>query len=127
MKYVASFVLCIFFCTAAIAEQQMTLGDLYKLCTSSDGSDKVACRFYILGVFEGSQLTGESVQDKSGNLQELKDKRYCVPEGLSSGGMELAVKMRMGPDLAVFPEDRSLPAVSFVTGVMMKDFSCQKK
>jgi hypothetical protein len=115
-----------FLCIPASAEQQMTLGDLYKLCTSSDGSDKIACRFYILGVFEGSQLTGGSVQDKSGNIQELKDKRYCVPEGLSSGGMELAVKMRMGSDLAVFPEDKSMPAVSFVTGVMMEDFACKK-
>jgi hypothetical protein len=108
------------------AEQQMTLGDLYKVCTSSDGSDKVACRFHVLGVFEGAQLTRGSVQDKSGNLQELKDKRYCVAEGLSSGGMEVAVKMRMRADLTVFPEDKSMSAVSFVTGVMIKDFSCKK-
>jgi hypothetical protein len=45
------------------------LGDLYKLCTSSNESDKSACTFYILGVFEGAQIGGTVVQDKSGKFQ----------------------------------------------------------
>jgi hypothetical protein len=49
-----------------------------------------------------------------------------VPDGLSSAAMEVDVKMKMGSDLAVFPQDKSMPAVSFVTGVMMTDFSCKK-
>jgi hypothetical protein len=119
------FMLGTFLCYPAAAEQ-MKLGDLYKLCTSSNEGDKSACRFYILGVFEGAQLVGGTVQDKSGSLQEAKDKRYCVPEGLTSAAMELTVKMKMGEDLAVYPEDRDLPAVSFVTAVIFKQFPCQK-
>ena len=69
---------------------------------------------------------GETVQDKSGRLQDAKDKRFCVPEGLDSFAMELAVKMKMGEDLAVFPKDRDMPAVSFVTAVMFKQFPCEK-
>jgi hypothetical protein len=125
MKYIACiFMLGTLFCYPASATQ-MTLGDLYKLCTSSSEGDKSACRFYILGVFEGAQLVGETVQDKSGSLQEVKDKRFCVPEGLASSAMELAVKMKMGEDLAVFPKDRDMPAVSFVTAVMFEQFPCQ--
>ena len=101
------------------------LGDLYKLCTSSNEGDKNACRFYIFGVFEGAQLVG-ATEDQSGRFQEAKDKRFCVPEGLTSEAMELTVKMRMGEDLAVYPEDRDMPAVSFVTAVISKQFPCQK-
>jgi hypothetical protein len=110
--------------TAAAAE--MTLGDLYKLCTSSNESDKSACRFYILGVFQGASIGDGTVQDKSGNFQEAKNKRFCVPEGLTGEAMELAVKIKMGQDLAVYPKDRDMPAVSFVTGVIAVQFPCQK-
>jgi hypothetical protein len=105
---------------------QMTLGDLYKLCTSSNGGDKLACRFYILGVFEGAQLAGASVQDKSGIFHEAKDKLFFVPEALTSTAMELTVKLKMGEDLAVYPEDRDMPGVSFVIAVISKQFPCQK-
>jgi hypothetical protein len=51
---------------------------------------------------------------------------FCVPEGLTSAAMELSVKMKMGEGLTVFPEDRDMPAVSFVTAVIFKQFPCQK-
>ncbi len=119
------FTLGTFLCYSAAAAQ-MKLGDLYKLCTSSNEGDKSACRFYVLGVFEGAQMASGTVQDKTGSLQEAKDKRFCVPEGLTSDAMELTVKMKMGEDLAVFPEDRDMPAVSFVTAVIFKQFPCHK-
>ena len=126
MKHMASiFMLGMFLCNP-VAASQMTLGDLYKLCTSSNEGDKSACRFYILGVFEGAQIVGGTVQDKSGSFQEAKDKRFCVPEGLTSTAMELTVKMKMGEDLAVYPEDRNMPAVSFVTALISKQFPCQR-
>ena len=126
MKYMACiFMLGTVLCYPAAGEQ-MKLVDLYKMCTSSNEGDKSACRFYILGVFEGAGMVGGMVQDKSGGFQEAKDKRFCVPEGLTSASMELTIKMRMGEDLAVFPEDRDMPAVSFVTAVIFKQFPCQK-
>ena len=108
------------------AAEQMKVGDLYKMCTSSNQIDKTACSFYVLGVFEGAGLTAAAVRDKSGTFRELKDKPFCVPEDLSSGAMELIVKMKMGEDLAVFPQDRELPAVSFVMGVIAHEFPCKK-
>lgn len=104
----------------------MKLGDLHSLCTSSNEGDKSACTFYILGVFEGAQMGAGTVRDKSGSFQEAKDKSFCVPEDLTSAAMELAVKMRMGADLTVYPKDRDMPAVSFVTAVIAQLFPCQK-
>ena len=96
------------------------------MCTSSNQIDKTACSFYVLGVFEGAGLGAGAVRDKSGTFRELKDKPFCVPEGLSNSAMELVVKMKMGEDLAVFPEDCDMPAVSFLTAVIVKQFPCQK-
>jgi hypothetical protein len=127
MKHMAFvFVLGAFFCSLSPGVQ-MKVGDLYKLCTSSNEGDKSACTFYILGVFEEAQLTAETVRDKSGNFQEAKHKPFCVPEGLTSAAMELTVKMKMGADLAAYPEDRDLAAVSFVTAVIAKEFPCKAK
>ena len=41
--------------------------------------------------------------------------RPCVPENLSASAIELAVKMKMGQDLMVFPDDRKLDASGFVS------------
>jgi hypothetical protein len=125
-----NYMVCIFMlgtilCDPAISAQ-MKVGDLYNLCTSSSEGDKSACTFYILGVFEGAQIGAGTVLDKSGKFQEATEKRLCVPEGLTSAAMELTVKMKMGADLAVYPEDRDMPAVSFVTAVIAQQFPCQK-
>jgi len=40
--------------------------------------------------------------------------------------MELTVKMKMGADLTVFPEDRSMPAVSFLIALITQEFPCKK-
>ena len=77
-------------------------------------------------MFEGAALAGGTVQDKTGKFQEVKEKRFCVPEDLTSAAMELIIKMKMGADLTVFPEDRDMPAVSFVMGVITQQFPCQK-
>jgi hypothetical protein len=126
LKYMACILLLGAVLCDPAAAAQMTLGDLYKLCTSANEGDKSTCTFYILGVFEGAALAGGAVQDKNGNFQETKEKRFCVPEGLTGAAMELTVKMKMGADLAVYPKDGDMPAVSFVTALIAREFPCQK-
>jgi hypothetical protein len=113
------------FSCAAVAGQ-MTAGDLLKMCTSSNEGDKTACTFYILGVTEGADLAANVVKDSSGVFRELKDEPICVPKNLSSKALELVVRMSMGEDLAVFPQDRDEPAVSFVSTVIRTKFPCRK-
>jgi hypothetical protein len=123
MLYALSFMM-LAGCHAVAA--QMTVGDLLKLCSSSSGSDKTACSFYILGVTEGASLGSGTAKDKAGTYREVKDKPFCVPQGVTSAAMEFLVKKSMGEDLALFPADNSLPAVSFVVAVMSKQFPCEK-
>jgi len=106
---------------------QMTIGDLLKMCTSTDAGDNVACTFYILGVTQGANLVATTVKGPSGEFRETKDKPFCVPDDISSKALELVVRMKMGEDLAVFPKDGELPAVSFVVAVINKNFPCQSK
>jgi hypothetical protein len=103
---------------------QITVGDLLKLCTSSDGSDKAACSFYILGVTEGASLGAGTAKDKTGMYRELKDRSLCVPEGVTSTAIEFIVRKSMGEDLALFPADNALAAVSFIVAVISKQFPC---
>ena len=37
----------------ARADNEMTAGDLYSLCTSADKNDLTSCRFYVFGVVQG--------------------------------------------------------------------------
>jgi hypothetical protein len=119
------FSLAAFLSIPAFAEQ-MTVGDLEELCTSTDEVSKTACRFYILGVTEGTSLATSAVAYKSGLFHELKDKPICIPEDLSGAALELVVKMTIGEDLMLFPEDRKLTAVGFLSAVVRKQFPRQK-
>ena len=74
-KYMASMVMLGTFLCDPAAAAQMTLGDLYKLCTSANEGDKTACTFYILGVFEGAALAGATVQDKTRTATTFKKRK----------------------------------------------------
>jgi hypothetical protein len=96
---------------------QMKLSDLNLFCKSSDEGTHNACKFYILGVFEGASISAGVNNDKT---------HICVPEELSSTAMEFAVRKQMAEDLEFFPKDADMPAVSFVTAVIVKSFPCKK-
>lgn len=78
----------------------MTAGDLQQICVDSGEEAKSASRFYILGVAQGISL-GMNIADGKTNSG-----RSCIPEDASSSAMERAVKMKLGEDSMVFPDDR---------------------
>jgi len=121
--YAATFMILACFHAGAA---QMTIGDLLKMCTSTDAGDNVACTFYILGVSQGANLVATTAKDPSGEFREIKNKPFCLPDDISSKALEFVVRMKIGEDLAVFPKDGELPAVSFVVAVINKNFPCRK-
>jgi hypothetical protein len=98
--------------------QGMTVGDLQQICISPDAQSKSACRFYIFGVTQGIGL-GMSIADG-----KTDGGRPCVPNALDSAAIELAVKIKMGQDLMVYPDDRKLDASGFVGGILVSTFPC---
>jgi len=105
---------------ASSENHSMTTGDLQQICLGSDEASKNACRFYILGVTQGVDL-GMSIADG-----KTAGGRPCIPENIPGETLELAVKMKLGQDLMVFPADRNLEAAGFVAGVLVTTFRCSK-
>ena len=107
--------------TSAFAtDTAMTAGDLQQICLGSNAESKAACRFYILGITQGIEM-GLSIADG-----KTRGGRPCVPENISGSALELAVKMKMGEDLMVFPDDRNLDASGFVGAIIVNTFPCRK-
>ena len=106
--------------SALAADNAMTAGELQQICLGSNAESKAACRFYILGIVQGID-SGMTIADG-----KIQGGRPCVPENISGSALELAVKMKMGAVLMVFPDDRKLDASGFVTAMIIKTFPCRK-
>jgi hypothetical protein len=52
--------------------------------------------------------------------------RPCIPDDLSASAIELAVKMKLGSDLMVYPDDRKLEASGVVGAILVSTFPCNK-
>jgi hypothetical protein len=100
--------------------EAMTVGDLQKLCIASNKGSKMACRFYILGISQGIEM-GTSIADGKTRVGRL-----CVPEDASSAALELAVKIKIGQDLMIFPDDRKLDASGAVGAALINTFPCRQ-
>src|SRR5271167_4004943 len=113
---------CAWFATKGAFAQNnaMTAGDLQQICLGSDAESKSACRFYILGIAQGIDL-GMNIADG-----KAQSDRLCVPANTSGSVLELAVKMKMGQDLMIFPDDRKLEASGFVGAMLTATFPCRK-
>jgi hypothetical protein len=111
--------LLVFICLPAFAQDsQMKLSDLMDICTGRDASSQSACRFYILGVTEGGSIGAGVAKDES---------HFCIRESVSSQNMVLIVKKAMSRDLAAFPKDKEMPAVSFVAAAMKPTLAANKR
>ena len=121
MKALKILSVIIFMCFTMIDTfaQAMTAGDLQEICIASDAGSKMACKFYILGITQGIDL-GMNIADG-----KTKGGRPCVPEDASASALELTVKMKMGQDLMVFPDDRKLDASGMVGATLIKSFPCR--
>jgi hypothetical protein len=105
---------------AAAEDKAMTAGDLQQICIDSSAESKAGCRFYLLGITQGISM-GMAIADG-----KAQGGRPCVPDNLSASAIELAVKMKLGEDLMVFPDDRKLDASGVVGAILVSTFPCGK-
>lgn len=105
---------------AAAEDKAMTAGDLQQICIDSTAASKTACRFYLLGITQGISLGMEIADGKTQG-----GRRPCVPEDLSASAIELAVKIKLGQDLMVYPDDRNLEASGVVGAILVSTFPCR--
>ena len=108
------------FAAAAADSSAMTAGDLQDICTGPSAESKAACRFYILGITQGVGM-GMSIADG-----KTKGGRPCIPDDTPDSALELAVKIKLGEDLMVYPDDKKLDASGVIGAILVNTFSCRK-
>lgn len=99
---------------------EMTAGDLQQICSSKNTDVDAPCRFYIMGIVQGITI-GLGMADG-----KVAVGRPCIPDNLQDSKLETLVKAKLGADLMVNPEDKGLPASSFVGAVIGTTFRCSK-
>lgn len=117
----AIFCALLFFVTADVCADTMTVGDLQQICTDASAESKSACKFYILGVAQGIRL-GMSVADGKSD-----GGRLCLPDDVPSSGLAFLVKKNIGEILMFYPKDRALEASGFVGAALIKQYPCRPK
>ncbi len=100
--------------------KEMTAGDLQQICSSKNPDIDAPCRFYIMGIVQGITI-GLGMADG-----KVAVGRPCIPDDLQDSKLETLVKAKLGADLTVNPEDKDLPASSFVGAVIGTTFRCSK-
>lgn len=91
----------------------MKLSDLQSLCSATTPGE--ACRFYILGVMEGTSLASGVARDAS---------HFCTLAGVKQTEIAAIVKRLAAADVARFPEDATMPAVSFIGAALIRTYPC---
>lgn len=95
---------------------RMTTADLISICGGSEEVTQNACKFYILGVTEGTSLAAGLAADKG---------HFCIPEGVTATEMVLVFRRVVQQDIRAFPADLEMPAVSMVGAIMQREYPCR--
>jgi hypothetical protein len=95
---------------------EMTAGDLYNLCVSTDRNARNACTKYILGVVHGLSLAATRLEDRT---------VFCMPDVIVESRLVDIFVRAARADLAADPQDRKVPAISLVGAIMVNSFPCR--
>jgi Rap1a immunity proteins len=96
---------------------EMTTGDLQRICASSDSMDVGSCQFFIFGVSQGIGV-GVSIAKAKPSV--------CIPPNTSISALEALVKDVINKDLTLNPQDGDLAADGFIGAVLTQNFPCKK-
>ena len=106
--------LAILISPAAIG-QELKAVDLYTFCVSTSPIVQNVCSKYILGAVQGISLAAGKLGDK---------KTFCVPEDVSESVFVDTFVRTARADLAAYPQDKDIPAISMVGSVIVHNFPC---
>jgi Rap1a immunity proteins len=119
-------VLVSFFFIGAAKADELTAGDLYSFCTSSDQMASTACRFYILGVVNGVRLGDGMYLGANKIAVERKRTIFCNPDNMLQSEMVDLIKNFFSRNFKNHPEDKDLPADTTISAAMGTKFPCPR-
>jgi hypothetical protein len=89
-----------------MAADQLTAGDLSEFCRSNDLAVHNACKFFILGAFQGVSLADGVRKSGKQYVDKVDGKNFCVPDDISSDAMEFLLRDDLSQDLEFYPDDK---------------------
>jgi hypothetical protein len=112
--------------TPALAADELSAGQLYQFCTSTDEVAKTACRFYIYGAFQGVVLGDGAIMGADRQMRDRRKSLVCAPENVTQDQMVSIFQFTVRDLLAKYPEDMKLPAVSILVAALNRTFPCPR-
>jgi hypothetical protein len=106
-----------------VQAQELSAGQLYEFCQSKDFVVHGACRFYVLGAVQGMSL-GNGSAIVRGQLVEKEKTIFCMPDNVPQSEMVSVFVRRAETLFRVYPQDKEMPAISALIGIMHKQFPC---
>ncbi len=103
--------------------EELSAGDLLDFCKSRDFAVQGTCRFYVLGAVQGVEL-GDGSKLVGGQFVEKPKTVFCVPDKFPQSAMVNVFVQQAEAVFRMFPQDRKLPAISVLIGVMHRQFPC---
>ena len=95
------------------------------MCSSKSAAEQRGCNLYILGAFEGLG-TGGGVEKRNGKfVQKTANRQFCVPEDLPNAAMRDKVLEMLNMDIKSYPDDASMPAISWISAVVTRAWPCK--
>jgi hypothetical protein len=114
------------FCSGAHA-QEITAGQLYAFCASTDRLAERACTYFIYGAVEGLIMADGTTRLPNGELQEGTTNIFCMPTGIAQSTMVKLFKQTSEQLITISPQDLDSPAVAVVAAAMRQAFPCRQK
>jgi hypothetical protein len=105
---------------------ELSAGQLYAFCTSTDAVATAACRFYILGVVQGIGMGDGATMGADRKLRSRNKTHFCIPDEASQARMVAVFQDTVRLLVTKYPEDLKSPAVSIVDAAMNHAFPCPR-
>ncbi len=121
----AIFLLFLVSCPPVSAE--LTAGQLYEFCTSTDEMVRLGCGYFIRGAVGGISLGDSATLGPDGKLVGRSPTHFCMPDDVSGPTMVSVFIKRSKLDFIKFPEDTKLEAIGFLDAIMHITYPCNKK
>jgi hypothetical protein len=109
--------------TGANADDLST-GQILAACDANDRVLQTACRYFIYGAVEGLRLGDSTVVGANKDMVARNSTHFCIPDNMPQDTMMSVYRTAMKFDLAKYPEDAKLPAISTIDAAMNQMYPC---
>jgi Ssp1 endopeptidase immunity protein Rap1a len=106
--------------------EELSAGQLYAFCTSTDVVATTACRFFILGAVIGIGMGDGAAMGPDRRLRQKSKTHFCIPDDAPQSQMVTVFQDTVRLLMTKYPEDLNSPAVSIIDAAMNRAYPCAR-